>query len=110
LRAAAILAIRLPASKYYNCVYKDLGREVVYRVGARELKQRTGEIVSRVQRGERVILTLKGRPIAVISPIDQVALEEAINTEAMKAEGSSLEWLKASESAFGFWENKEDEV
>jgi prevent-host-death family protein len=62
----------------------------VYRVGARELKQHTG-IVSRVQRGERVILTLRGRPIAVISPIDQAALEEAINTEAMKAEDSSLE-------------------
>ena len=82
----------------------------MYRVGARQLKQHTGEIVSRVQRGERAILTLRGRPIAVISPIDQAALEEAINIEATKAEDSSLEWLKASESAFGFWENEEDEV
>lgn len=82
----------------------------MYRVGARELKQHTGEIIERVRNGERVILTLRGSPVAVISPIDQGALEEALAEEATRAEKESLGWLAASESAFGFWDNEEDEV
>ncbi len=82
----------------------------MYRVGARELKQHTGEIIERVRNGERVVLTMRGSPIAVISPIDQDALEETLKEEAKRAEKESLGWLAASESAFDFWENEEDEV
>lgn len=86
------------------------GGEVVDRVGARELKQHTGEIIERVVRGERVILTMRGNPVAVISPIDQEALDKALNLEARRASEESLEWLRASEGAFEFWDNEEDEV
>ena len=48
----------------------------MYSVGTRELKQHTGEIVERVRNGERVILTLRGEPVAVISPLDRSAIEE----------------------------------
>lgn len=82
----------------------------MYRVGARELKQHTGEIIERVRSGERVVLTLRGSPVAVISPIDQDVLEEALKEETKRAEKESLGWLAASESAFDFWENEEDEV
>ncbi|MDP8940647.1 MAG: type II toxin-antitoxin system prevent-host-death family antitoxin [Actinomycetota bacterium] len=82
----------------------------MYRVGARELKQHTGEIIERVRNGERVVLTLRGSPVAVISPIDQDVLEEALKEETKRAEKESLGWLAASESAFDFWENEEDEV
>lgn len=82
----------------------------MYRVGARELKQHTGEIIERVRKGERVVLTLRGNPVAVISPIDQEALEEALSEETRRAEREALGWLAASESAFDFWENEEDEV
>lgn len=82
----------------------------MYSVGARELKQHTGEIVERVRNGERVLLTLRGEPVAVISPVDQRAIEEAVEAEAEKAEKESLGWLAASESSFSFWENTEDEV
>ena len=41
------------------------------KVGTRELKQHTGEIIESVRMGERVILTLRGEPVAVISPIDR---------------------------------------
>lgn len=81
----------------------------MYRVGARELKQHTGESIERVRKGERVVLTLRGSPVAVISPIDADALEEALGEEAKRAERESLGWLAASESAFGFWA-EEDEV
>lgn len=82
----------------------------MYWVGARELKQHTGEIIERVRSGERVVLTLRGSPVAVISPIDQDVLEEALKEETKRAEKESLGWLAASESAFDFWENEEDEV
>jgi prevent-host-death family protein len=83
---------------------------VLYSVGARELKQHTGEIVERVRKGERVLLTLRGEPVAVISPVDQRAIEEAVEAEAEKAEKESLGWLAVSESSFSFWDNTEDEV
>lgn len=82
----------------------------MYSVGARELKQHTGEIMERVRGGERVLLTLRGEPVAVISPVNQEAIEEAIQLEAEKAEKESLGWLAASEEAFSFWDNEEDEA
>ncbi len=82
----------------------------MYSVGARELKQHTGEIVERVRKGERVLLTMRGEPVAVISPVDRHIIEEAIEIEAQRAERESLGWLAASESSFSFWENAEDEV
>ena len=83
---------------------------IMYSVGTRELKQHTGEIVERVRNGERVILTLRGEPVAVISPLDRSAIEEAIEIDARRAERESLGWLAASESSFSFWGNEEDEV
>lgn len=82
----------------------------MYSVGTRELKQHTGEIVERVRNGERVLLTLRGEPVAVISPVDQRAIEEVLKKEAEKAEKESLGWLAASESSFSFWDSAEDEV
>jgi prevent-host-death family protein len=82
----------------------------VYSVGARELKQHTGEIVERVRKGERILLTLRGEPVAVISPLDGSAIEEAVEIEARRAERESLGWLGASETSFSFWDNEEDEV
>ncbi|CAN5822211.1 hypothetical protein BH23ACT11_BH23ACT11_26510 [soil metagenome] len=82
----------------------------MYRVGARELKQHTGEVIERVRKGERVVLTLRGNPVAVISPLDAGALDIALSEETKRAERESLGWLAASESAFDFWDNEEDEV
>jgi prevent-host-death family protein len=82
-------------------------------VGARELKQHTGEIMERVRGGERVLLTMRGEPFAVISPVNREAIEEAVQSEAKKAEKESLEalgWLTASEEAFSFWGNSKEEV
>jgi prevent-host-death family protein len=81
---------------------------VVYRIGARELKHHTGEVIARLRRGEHVLLTWRGVPLAVISPLDRTAVEAALEGEARKAE--ALGWLALSESAFGFWDNEEDAV
>ncbi len=82
----------------------------MYSVGARELKQHTGEIVERVRNGERVLVTLRGEPVAVISPVDRRAIAEAVEAEAGRAERESLGWLAASSSSFSFWDNEDDEV
>ena len=79
-------------------------------VGARELKQHTGEIIERVRMGERVLITYRGEAVAVISPIDQEALRQALASEAGRAERETLGWLAASEGAFSFWENEDDAV
>ena len=44
-------------------------------VGARDLKQHTGAVIARVRNGERLLLTVRGRPVAMITPIDQQALD-----------------------------------
>ena len=80
----------------------------MHRVGARDLKLHTGDVVSRLRRGEPVLLTLRGEPLAVISPIDQAALRKGVDAEARRAE--SLGWLALSEGAFSGWDNPDDDV
>ena len=77
-------------------------------VGARDLKQHTGEIIARIRGGEKLLLTVRGKPVAVIAPIDQELVEAAISHEVQRAEGEG--WLAAAEGAFGFWENSADSV
>ena len=78
------------------------------RVAARELKQHTSEIIARLQRGERLLLTHRGSPIAVIAPLNQATLEQSIQQEAERAE--QLAWLALNQSAFAFWDNEDDTV
>lgn len=90
----------------YLCVHSAQWGWFVERVGARELKQHTGSVIARLQRGERLLLTHRGTPIAVISPIDPEAVSELVEREAVRAE--TMGWLRASEGAFAFWDNEED--
>jgi prevent-host-death family protein len=76
-------------------------------VAARDLKLHTGEVIARVRGGERLVLTVRGRPVAVI-PIDQEALDEAISRAAQKIEDQG--WLTTAESAFALWDNDDDAV
>lgn len=40
-------------------------------ISAKELKNRTGDVLRRVGRGEKVLVTKRGRPCAVISPVGE---------------------------------------
>lgn len=77
-------------------------------VGARELKQHTGEIIARLRGGERLLLTVRGRPVAIMAPIDEQAWEAAISREAQRVEDDG--WLAAAEGAFSFWDNDDDAI
>ncbi len=47
-------------------------------VTAKQLKQKTGEVIRRVRSGERLTVTYRGKPVAVITP------PEGEKTEALK--------------------------
>jgi prevent-host-death family protein len=40
-------------------------------VGVRELRQRASELLRRVERGEAIEITDRGRPVAVLAPLPQ---------------------------------------
>ena len=50
-------------------------------VTAKQLKQRTGEVIKRVKSGERLTVTFRGKPIAVITP---PPMEETKTLEALR--------------------------
>jgi prevent-host-death family protein len=39
-------------------------------ISAKELKNRTGDVLRRVGRGEKVLVTKRGKPCAVLSPVE----------------------------------------
>jgi len=44
-------------------------------VTAKQLKQRTGEVIRRVRSGERLTVTFRGNPVAVITPLEEEKAE-----------------------------------
>jgi prevent-host-death family protein len=48
-------------------------------VGIRDLKNRLSEYLRRVAAGERIIVTDRGRPLAVIAPAEPRAADEAVH-------------------------------
>lgn len=71
-------------------------------VGVRELRNKTGEVLSAIEKGERVVLTRRGKPFAAMSRIRVEDIERFILADRG--------WLKLSESAFDFWNNEDDEI
>lgn len=53
------------------------------KVGIRELKQNASAVIARVKRGETIEVTDRGRPVAVISPLQ----ERRSGLDALIAEG-----------------------
>lgn len=70
-------------------------------VTAKQLKQKTGEVIRRVRSGERLTVTYRGKPVAVIaSPTDQLS-EPASFNEAWK---DIEEALSRTEPDFKGWQ------
>ena len=47
-------------------------------VGVRELKNRLSALLRRAAQGERITITDRGRPVAVLAPVDAKPEDEAI--------------------------------
>jgi prevent-host-death family protein len=61
-------------------------------VGVRELRQRASELLRRVERGESIEITDRGRPVAVLGPVPEDPLERLRATGNLsEAEGTLAE-------------------
>ncbi len=45
-------------------------------ITAKQLKQKTGEVIRRIKSGERITLTYRGKPLAVIEPTPKTDIKE----------------------------------
>jgi prevent-host-death family protein len=55
-------------------------------IGIRELRQKTAEILRRVQQeGEAYVITQQGRPVALLSPLNQEKIEAEILRSARQS-------------------------
>lgn len=62
-------------------------------VGIRMLKAKAGEIVRNVQRGARYVVSIRGRPVALIIPVEPVPESQKPDAwETLYHTGSLLEW------------------
>jgi prevent-host-death family protein len=62
--------------------------------GIRELRQRASELLRRVEAGETIEITDRGRPVAVLAPLpDQRPIERLLATGDLEPAGSDLKDL-----------------
>ena len=57
-------------------------------VGIRELRQRASELLRRVERGESIEITDRGRPVAVLSPLPESSPYQRLLAEGEIARAS----------------------
>jgi len=62
--------------------------------GVRELRQRASELLRRVEAGETIEITDRGRPVAVLAPLpDKRPIDRLRATGDLEAAGSDLKGL-----------------
>ena len=63
------------------------------RIGVRQLQQNAAAAVRRVRRGERIEVTDRGRPVALLSPVSAGSILEALDAAGRitRAEGDLLD-------------------
>jgi len=73
-------------------------------ISAKHLKQKTGEVIRRVKSGERLTLTYRGKPIAIISPPETVEQEIVKNMRPFKEAWNDIEQtLEKTKPKFEGW-------
>jgi prevent-host-death family protein len=63
------------------------------RIGVRHLQQNAASTLRRVRRGERIEITDRGRPVALLAPIDHTDVREVLEAAGRlsRAEGDLLD-------------------
>ena len=73
-------------------------------ISAKQLKLKTGEVIRRVKSGERLTLTYRGKPIAIISPPETAEQEIAKNMRPFKEAWNDIEQsLEKAKPEFEGW-------
>lgn len=67
---------------------------------AKNLKNKTGEAMRAVSKGEKVVVTLMGKPFALISPVSAESLKEASLRPFKEAWSSIEDTLKKTRPRF----------
>ncbi len=80
-------------------------------VTAKQLKQKTGEMIHRVKSGERITLTHWGKPVAMIVPISEMDGQDAEQSRLPEKAWKGIEKaLAESEPEFKGWKEATDWV
>jgi prevent-host-death family protein len=73
-------------------------------VTARQLKQRTGEVIRKVRSGERLTLTYRGKPVAIIAPSTKEKKKAGEQLRAFSEAWKDIEeTLQKTKPAFKGW-------
>jgi len=73
-------------------------------ITAKQLKQKTGEVIRRIKSGERLTLTYRGKPLALIEPILKNDTKELNKVnESIKAWGKIESTLNSTNPEFKNW-------
>jgi prevent-host-death family protein len=73
-------------------------------ISAKELKSRTGEVLRRVEEGEKVLITKRGKPCAVLSPVAEGQLLPVGLRPYAEAWEDIERTLKATQPRYKTWE------
>ena len=60
-------------------------------ITAKQLKQRTGEIIKRIKSGERLTLTYRGKPLAIIEPTSDKEKNDLLELKEFQQAWESIE-------------------
>jgi prevent-host-death family protein len=73
-------------------------------ISAKELKNRTGDVLRRVEKGEKVLVTKRGRPCAVLSPVEKDRSFKAQLRPYDEAWGDIQKTLRSTKARHKTWE------
>lgn len=72
---------------------------------AKELKNHTGEVMRSISRGEKIIVTLRGEPTAVILPIAEAERKKPVEIRPLQDAWGDIERsLRTSKPEFETWQ------
>jgi prevent-host-death family protein len=73
-------------------------------ITAKQLKQKTGEVIKRIKSGERLTLTYRGKPLAVIEPTTENDIQKVTEiNDSLRAWESIESTLERTNPEFKNW-------
>jgi prevent-host-death family protein len=73
-------------------------------ISAKELKSRTGEVLRRVEEGEKVLILKRGKPCAVLSPVAEEQILPAGLRPYTEAWEDIEQTLKTTQPRYKTWQ------
>ena len=71
---------------------------------SKELRLRAGEIIKSVKKGDRYIVTYRGKPVAIVLPFSEQSINEPSPRPYEEAWADIEKTINESEAAYSSWE------